>query len=69
MGLETYFEPPDSLILAKLRMIKATVDPARAANDREDIKAILENTTIDLKWLQEKARTESTSKILADLIS
>ena len=69
MGLETYFEPADSLILAKLRMIKATVDPARAANDREDIKVILENTTIDLKWLQEKARTESTSKILADLIS
>ena len=69
LGLPTYYEAPDSLILAKLRMIKVTVETARAETDREDIRAILENTQIDLKSLKEKARAESTAKILADLLS
>jgi hypothetical protein len=68
LGLPTYYEAADSLILAKLRMIKATVETARAATDREDIKAILESTHIDLKSLQERARVESTAKILAELL-
>jgi hypothetical protein len=68
LGLPTYYETADSLILAKLRMIKATVETARAATDREDIKAILESTPIDLKSLQERARVENTVKILAELI-
>jgi hypothetical protein len=69
LGLPTYYEAPHSLILAKLRKIKVTVDPARAATDREDIQAILENTHIDLKSLQERARAESTGKILSELFS
>lgn len=69
LGLPTYFEAADSLILAKLRMIKVTVDAARATIDREDIKAILENTPIDLKSLRERSKTESTAKILAELLS
>jgi hypothetical protein len=69
LGLATYFEAPDSLILAKLRMIKVTVDPARASNDREDIKAILENTPVDLKSLKKRAAQQGTAEILADLLT
>jgi len=69
LGLPTYYEAADSLILAKLRMIKVTIETARAETDREDIKAILRNTPIDLKSLQEKSKAESTANILADLLS
>jgi len=69
LGLQTYYEAPDSLILAKLRMIKVTVETARAITDREDIRGILENTQIDLRSLKERARAESTAKILAELLS
>jgi len=68
LGLPTYYEAPDSLILTKLRMIKVTLETARAATDREDIKAILESTHIDLKALQKRARLESTSGILSELL-
>lgn len=67
-GLPTYYEAPESLILAKLRMLKVTIRPERAATDREDIKAILENTRIDLRSLRKKAKAENTAKILGDLI-
>jgi hypothetical protein len=40
----------------------------RAATDREDIKAILATTQIDLKTLRRKARAEGTIKILEDLL-
>jgi len=68
-GLSTYYETPESLILAKLRMLKVTVQPERAATDRADIKAILETTRIDLRSLREMAKGQSTSKILNDLVS
>ena len=69
LGLPTCYEAPESLILAKLRMIKVTVETARDATDREDIKAILENTPINLKSLRERSKAESTAKILTDLLS
>jgi hypothetical protein len=67
LGLPTYYQTPESLILAKLRMLKVTLQAERAATDREDIKAILKTTQIDLKTLRRKARAESTVKILEDL--
>ena len=67
-GLSTYYETAESLILAKLRMLKVTVQPERAATDRQDIKAILEITKIDLKSLRKRAKVEATAKILDDLI-
>ena len=68
-GLPTYYEAAESLILAKLRMLKVTVRPERAATDREDIKAILETTRIDLRSLRRRAKLQSTAKILDDLTS
>ena len=68
LGLLTFYQAPQPLILAKLRMIKATRHAERASTDREDIKAILKSTKINLRALRNKARNESTSKILEDLL-
>lgn len=65
--MPTYYQTAESLILAKLRMLKVTVQSERAAIDREDIKAILRTTRIILKSLRKRARVESTAKILNDL--
>lgn len=69
LGVPTYYQTAESLVLAKLRMLKVTVQPERAATDRADIKAILETTRIDMRSLQKRARAESTRRILDDLIS
>ncbi len=68
LGLPTYCQTAQSLILAKLRMIKTTVRVERAATDREDIRAILKTTHVSLKGLRRKAKKESTAKILEALL-
>lgn len=67
LGLPTFYQTPESLILAKLRMIKATLNPERAAIDREDINAILEFTRVNLEHLRDKSKVQSTSEILESL--
>jgi hypothetical protein len=69
LGVPTYYQTAESLVLAKLRMLKVTVQPERAATDRADIKSILETTRIDMRSLRKRARAESTTRILDDLIS
>ena len=69
LGVSTYYQSAESLILTKLRMLKVTLRAERAVTDREDIKAVLETTEISLKTLRKRARAESTVKILDDLIS
>jgi hypothetical protein len=68
LGLRTFYQTPESLVLAKLKTIKAALHPERAATDREDIKAILKSTRVNLKVLRKRAQAESTSEILEDLI-
>lgn len=67
LGVPTYYETAESLILAKLRMLKVTVRAERATTDREDIKAILETTRVDMKFLRKRARAENTAKMLDEL--
>jgi hypothetical protein len=67
LGMPTHYQSAESLILTKLRMIKATLQPERAMTDREDIKAILTATRINLKSLRKKAEADSTIKILDNL--
>jgi hypothetical protein len=69
LGLPTYFQTPESLILAKLRMLKVTIQAEGTAIDREDIKAILKTTRINLGSLRKKAGAQSTSIILDELIA
>lgn len=49
-------------------MIKATVPPERALKDKDDVRAILKYTKVDLKTLKEKALKEKTLSILEELI-
>lgn len=69
LGLPTFYQKPEDLILAKLRMIKATVSRERALKDEEDIKAILKHTKVDKKTLTRKAQKEKTITILENIIS
>ncbi len=66
--LPTCYEAAESLILSKLRMLKVTPRPERAATDREDIKAILEATRINLRSLRKRAKQEGTVEVLDDLM-
>jgi len=68
LGLRTYYQAPRSLIPAKLRMIKAPLQPEKAATDREDIGAILKSTRLRLDPLRREAKRQSTYKILQGLM-
>ena len=69
LGLPTFYQKPEDLILAKLRMIKATIPQERAMKDKEDVKAILRYVgDINLEMLKEKARKEKTITILESLM-
>lgn len=69
LGLPTFYQNPEDLILAKLRMIKATIHRERALKDEEDVKAILKYTKVDMKTLTEKAQKEKTITILENIIN
>ena len=57
LGMPTYYQTPEALILAKLRMIKATIQRERALKDKDDVKAILRHIKVNLKALKNKAKT------------
>jgi hypothetical protein len=68
-GLSTFFQAPDDLVLAKLRMIKATKPRERAVKDEEDVKAILEFTEVDVDTVKERAKRDGTLAILEQLVA
>ena len=65
----TYIQTPEALILAKLRMIKATIPRERAQKDQDDIKAILRNTQVDINHIKRRAKKEETLPILENLLN
>jgi hypothetical protein len=65
--LTAFFQKPEDLILAKLRMIRATVPRERALKDVEDVKAILKFTKVNLKVVRRQAEKEGTIKILKEI--
>ncbi|MDH7564703.1 MAG: hypothetical protein QHH24_07520 [Candidatus Bathyarchaeota archaeon] len=67
VGLPTFFQAPEDLILAKLRMIKATFPRERALKDREDVRAILRFADVDVEALEKQAERDSTLSILKSL--
>jgi hypothetical protein len=67
-GVKTYFQSPESLILAKLRMIKATIPRERSQKDKEDIQAILANTRVSKRKVLDQARRQSTIEILRGIL-
>lgn len=69
LGSPTYYQAAEDLVLAKLRMIKATVPRERALKDVEDVKAILRFTRVNLEAVKEKAQKEGTLSILEDIMA
>jgi hypothetical protein len=67
LGLKTYYQPPELLILSKLRMIKATVPRERSQKDKDDISAILANTRVNKRRILSQARRESTIEIFREI--
>jgi len=67
-GIQTFFQTPEDLILAKLRMIKATVPKERAQKDKEDVRAIMKFTLLDVDAIRNKAKKENTLSIFEELI-
>jgi hypothetical protein len=67
-GLNTYFQSPEGLIAAKLRMIKATLSPERSAKDKADVKAVLAFTKVDLEAVKKQARKDGTLKTFEAVI-
>ena len=69
LGLPTFYQTPEGLILSKLRMIKATVPRERALKDEDDVKAILRYAKVNVKALKRRSRREGTFSILQELVS
>lgn len=67
LGEPTYIQSPESLILAKLRMIRATLDPLKSSKDREDIRSIVRHTRVDMERVRSRAEQENTLGILETL--
>lgn len=68
-GVQTFFQTPEDLILAKLRMIKATVPKERALKDEEDVKAILKFTKVSVELVRRRARMENTLSVFEQVVS
>ena len=67
LGLPTFYQAPEDLILAKLRMIKATVPRERALKDEEDVRAILKFSKVDVEAVKKGARRDSTLSTLESI--
>jgi hypothetical protein len=67
LGLPAYYQTPESLILAKLRMIKATLPPGRSVKDKNDVSAILANTRVDVRRIEKLARKDRTLDIFTKI--
>ena len=67
VGLSTFFQAPEDLILAKLRMIKATVPREKALKDEEDVRAILKFTKVNVDAVKKQAKRNSTLSILKSI--
>jgi fibrillarin-like rRNA methylase len=66
-GVATFFQKPEGLVLAKLRMIKVTVPRERAVKDAEDVKTILAFTKVDLAAVERQSKKEDTWEIFQSL--
>jgi hypothetical protein len=67
-GLSTFFQSPEGLVLAKLRMIKATLPRERAVKDEEDVRAVLAFAEVDVEAVKRQAERDGTLAILEGLI-
>jgi len=69
VGLPTSYQIPEDLILAKLRMIKATVPRERALRDEQDVKAILRFSEVNVEVVKKRARRNNTLSIFESIVT
>ena len=67
-GEPTYLQTAENLVRAKLRMIKATLDPEKSAKDKQDVRAIIRYSGLDMNRVRDYAMKDGTSDILNSLI-
>ena len=67
LGIRVFYQPPEQLILAKLRMTKATFPHERSVKDKNDIIAILSNTRVNMGRIRRGARKENTLEIFENI--
>lgn len=58
----------ENLILAKLRMIEATVPRERALKDEEDVKAILKFAKVGVEAVKKQARRDNILSVCETVI-
>ena len=68
VGLPSYIQTPEDLVLSKLRMIKSTISKEKSQKDREDIIAILSHTKVEKELLKKQAKKENTLLMLDELM-
>ena len=68
VGLPTFYQTPEELILAKLRMIKVTIPRERALKDKDDIRAVLKHARVNVKAIEKQAKKENTLYIFKELL-
>jgi len=69
LGLATFFQVPEDLVLAKLRMIRATVPRERALKDVEDVRAVLRFSKVDVDSVKERAKKEGTLRTFEEIMT
>jgi len=67
LGLATFYQPPELLILAKLRMIKANILPEKSIKVKNDILAVITDTKVNTRRLQQIARRDNTLEIFKEI--
>ena len=67
LGLQAFYDSPESLIVAKLRMIKATIPKERAEKDREDVRAIMAQTRVSMHKIIARSERQDTDEIFQEL--
>jgi len=68
LGLPTFYQTPEDLVLAKLRMIKATVPRERALKDEDDVVAILKFSKVDVEAVKMEAKRDSTLSMFEAIV-
>ena len=66
-GEPTFLQTSESLVRAKLRMIKATIDQEKSAKDKEDVRAIIRYSKVKLGRVRDYAEIDGTLEILKSL--
>jgi len=68
LGIPTHYQTPEALVLAKLRMIKATLPRERSLKDIEDVRAIIRYTRVDKRKILRTAKRDGTLTIFRETI-